>query len=168
MAFNPASCATEEYTGLPVCPIAPSDLEMLHANIAQVVEYMATHHIPRDQWDAPYVYRDYLSDAVSGNDVAALSRVMAAAVARNIDLPPLLAPLYAGQDVQVVDSDVHYVAENARVIAELLGPMLSAMRAADEDRAFPWGWVAVIAVSAGLLGAVLTAPSRKRDKREAK
>jgi hypothetical protein len=163
--FDQSSCAIEQLTNLPVCLVG-SDVQLLHASISQVVDYMATHHIPRDEWDAPYVYRDYLPDRVSGNDVAALSRIAAAAHARGITLPPVLAPLYSGQDAQVTAQDVYYASEHARILGEILGPLLSAMREADRVpcKSFPWAWVVVVAASGVLLGAVLTAPSRKRAK----
>lgn len=164
-----ASCMIEEHTGLPVCSLESADVQLLHANIQAVVDYMGTHHIPRAEWDAPYVYRDYLAEMITANDVAALSRIGGALHARGLDLPPLLAPLYAGEDKAVVADDVYYVAEHARGLVELLGPMLTAMKAADEGcecRGFPWGWLAIVAGGAFLLGLILTAPSQKERGRE--
>jgi hypothetical protein len=167
--FDANACSVEQYTGLPVCRVGDGDLQLLHASIAQVVAYMAEHHLPRDAWDAPYVYRtDYLPDSVSGNDVAALSRIAAAAVARGIDLPPVMTPLYSGADAPVKQEDVYYVANNARLLGEVLGPVLSAMREADEVpcTGFPWGWLAAVAAGGVLLGVVLTASSRKQKRLE--
>ena len=168
MAFDASSssCQVEQHTGLPVCQPEPSDVQILHANIAVVVSYMADHHIPRDPWDGPYVFRDYLPEMISANDVAALSRIGAAATARAIDLPPVLVPLYSGTDAPVTDQDVYYVADRARDIAEVLGPVLSAMRAYDTARGcggFPWGWVVAASLGGVLLG-VLTAHALRRDR----
>jgi len=173
VAFDTSSCAIEQYTGLPVCLIGESDVQLLHASISQVVAYMATHHIPRDEGDLPYEYRDYIPDRVSGNDVAALSRIAAAAALRGIDLPPVLAPLYLGADAPVTQADVYYVAENAYAIAVVLGPLLSAMREADEVpcKAFPWGWLVAALTGGLLLGIALASaasddPDRERRERE--
>ncbi len=165
MAFD-ADCVIEQGTGLPVCSVDYGDVVMLHSMIAMVVAYMEDHHIPRDEWDAPYVFREYIPEKVTANDVAALSRIGAAAVARGIDLPPLLAPLYAGQDAPVAGEDVEYVAVNARDLAELLGPVLTNMRAADVQPArFPWGWIVVVAVGGVVLGAALAANVGSQEKR---
>jgi hypothetical protein len=165
MDFDPqASCAMEATFNLPVCLQGNPDTLLLHAAVAPVVSYMAAHHIPKDEFDPPYVYRVYMPDWISANDVAALGRVTTAAVLRGLTIPTVLLPVYPPQrDLEVTADDVMYVAANAGAIADALGPLLTAMQAADGAGAVPvasgpnWWVVAGIIAAAGALSLVATA-----------
>lgn len=158
MAFDPlASCTTETTFNLPVCMKSDPDTMLLHSAIAPVVAYLADHWIPKDAYDVPYVYRDYMSDWISANDVAALGRIVLQAVDRQIALPLILQPLYSAPGAQVQAEDVTYVAANANLIANSLPPLLDAIQTADvvapapPETPFPW-WLLVGVGILGILG----------------
>lgn len=153
MAFDSVErCTTEEVFNLPVCLKDDPDGTLLHTAIADVTEWMYAHHIPKDAYDPPYVYRrDYMPEWVSANDVAALSRIAMAAHVRGIALPLVLEPLLpAQQGEQVAADDVTYVAAEAGAIAAALPDLLAAMQAADGGSTGDEKlWVVLAAIFAG-------------------
>jgi hypothetical protein len=164
------SCQMEEVFRLPVCSQSAPDTVRLHAALQTVVAWMADHHVPRDNWDAPYVYRlDYLPDWISANDVAALGRITVAASLRNVPLPEVLVPLLPAQlGEQVTANDVTYTAAHAGEIADVLGPLASAMDATTNghEGRRPRSWWLLASAAAGVLVGCAIVGGRRREARE--
>lgn len=151
MAFDSsASCTQEEVFHLPVCLQNDPDTILLHTAIVPVVAWMASHHLPKDPYDAPYVYRTYMTEWISANDVAALGRIAMAASMRSVPLPALLQPLLpASPSDQVKAGDVTYVAANAVGIAAALPALLAAMQTDLGAPADVANWWALAGIAAG-------------------
>jgi hypothetical protein len=158
MAFDPTeSCTTEEVFNLPICRKDAPETLRLHATLRDVTDWMRLNHVPKDPDDPPYVYRDYLAEWVSANDVVAVGRVIRALNARQIPIPELLLPLVSSNpDAQVRASDVTYVATYAEDLVPVLTASLEQMEAADGaslDEARPtWMLVAGILLAAAGVG----------------
>lgn len=154
-----ASCVVEEVTGLSVCTIDPPSLvAQLHALLQKASVYLEEHHrAVSDRWDAPYHYRNtYLPEYVSGNDVAALSRLLAEAKVRDIVPQVALLPLVT-QEVRapVTSADVEYLAGNADIIVPALEDVYSAILLHDARYRVRIPWMLLAGIGIGIAAATI-------------
>jgi hypothetical protein len=136
-----ASCVVDEVTQLSVCTIDEPAVTRLHALIERISNYLEVHHLARTEpYGVPYHYRtNYLPDRISGNDIAAVSRIIAEAKVRGILIPSILLPLAAQGLVPVTSADVEYLATYADEVIDPLETLYATIQAIDGTPSkLPW------------------------------